>query len=266
MTKLFRKSILLPAEHGSWVWLLVPFVVGASVGGSARLELWLLLSGVLAIFLFRQPFIVWMRLRKGKGRPADRPLAAGWAALLASTGLICLAALLGRGLGLLLWLGLPLIPVLVVYVLAASNRQSKVRTAWIELAGALGLAVTAPAAYVASTGRLESTAWVLWAVMAAQSAVGMFYVRLRIADTHRRSAKRWVPMAIHLIVTLGAIVAARVGGLPWAAAVPFVALSARSVWVTPSPRPIASVKRFGLLEAGVAIVAGLMVVLGYRLA
>ncbi len=266
MKKLFRKSILLPAEHGSWVWLLVPFVVGAWVGGSARVELWLLLAGVLSIFLFRQPFIVWTRLRRGKGRPADRPLAAGWAALLASTGLICLAVLLGRGLGALLWLGLPLIPVLVVYLLAASRRQSKVRTAWIEFAGAMGLAVTAPAAYVASTGRLDRTAWVLWAVMATQGAVSMFYVRLRIADTHRRPAKRWVPMVIHLIVTIVAIAAALTDALPWPAAVPFVALSARSVWVSLRPRPIASVKRFGILEAGIAIAAGLLVVLGYGLA
>ncbi len=266
MKKLFRKSILLPAEHGSWVWLLVPLAVGAWVGGSVRAELWLLLAAALAIFLFRQPFIVWMRLRKGKGRPADRPLAAGWSALLASTGLICLAALLGRGLGRLLWLGLPLIPVLVVYVVAASNRQSKVRTAWIELAGALGLAVTAPAAYVASTGRLDRTAWILWAVVAAQSALGMFYVRLRIADTHRRPARRWVPMAVHGVVTLGAIAGVLADGLPWPAAVPFVALFARSIWVSLIPRPIASVKRFGMMEAGVAVVAGLMVVLGYRLA
>ncbi len=31
---LFRKTLILPAEHGSWAWLLVPFGVGTAVASN----------------------------------------------------------------------------------------------------------------------------------------------------------------------------------------------------------------------------------------
>lgn len=31
--KWLRKALVMPAEHGSWSWLLVPFLVGIGVAG-----------------------------------------------------------------------------------------------------------------------------------------------------------------------------------------------------------------------------------------
>ena len=37
--KFFRKSLVIPSEHGSWSWLLVPFLVGTAGLGAAAFTL-----------------------------------------------------------------------------------------------------------------------------------------------------------------------------------------------------------------------------------
>ncbi|MEJ2747072.1 MAG: YwiC-like family protein [Anaerolineae bacterium] len=51
----------MPAEHGSWAWLLVPFFVGTAVAGRFNLPVLLALLGGLAVFALRQPATVWLR-------------------------------------------------------------------------------------------------------------------------------------------------------------------------------------------------------------
>ncbi|HZD11337.1 MAG TPA: YwiC-like family protein, partial [Candidatus Binatia bacterium] len=61
MHRWFRKSLLFPAEHGSWPWLLVPYLVGASIAGQWSPASGLVLLGGLSIFLLRQPATAWLR-------------------------------------------------------------------------------------------------------------------------------------------------------------------------------------------------------------
>lgn len=77
----FRKSLVLPAEHGAWAWLMVPFVVGSSVAGQLHPAIFLTLVGGLAAFLMRQPATIWLRIRQGAAGGATNPWpAAGqWA-------------------------------------------------------------------------------------------------------------------------------------------------------------------------------------------
>ena len=65
---IFRKRLVLPAEHGSWAWLLVPFGVGTAVAGQFTLASLSVLVGGLAAFLMRQPATVWVRAARGKAR------------------------------------------------------------------------------------------------------------------------------------------------------------------------------------------------------
>jgi hypothetical protein len=136
----------------------------------------------------------------------------------------------------------------------------------MELAGAAGLAAAAPAAFIAATNRLDAVAWALWGLMAAQNATGTHYVRLRIADTHRRQIGRGSTIWSHA-AGLALVVAIVAGGLaPWPVIVPFVAFLARAVWATRFPRPLANIKRFGFSEVGVELVSGLWIAAAYLLA
>jgi hypothetical protein len=262
--KFFRKQLIMPAEHGSWSWLLVPFFVGVFVAGEWNLPATLVLIGGLAGFLVRQPATIWLRTLTGRGRKADRPTAAAWTIILAVIAGLCLAALLALGMTALFALLVPLAILLVFYLVAARYRRAKMRSLWMELVGAAGLAATAPAAYTASIGQLSSVAWALWGLMAGQNALGVLYVRTRIADTHGRPIDRPPLLWMHVIVLLAVVVAACFGTVPWLAALPFVGFLIRAGWTVARVRPVANIKRFGFTEIGVEILGGALVILGYQ--
>ena len=253
----FRKSLVLPAEHGAWAWLMVPFVVGSSVAGQLHPAIILTLVGGLAAFLMRQPATIWLRIRQGRGRRRDEPLARGWTVGLALVGLLALLGLLALQRTAILWLLPPLGLLLAFYLWAALSRQTSVRTLWMELAGAAGLAAMAPAGYIAATGQIDATAWNLWALLAGQNVLGALYVRQRIADTHQRPMNRMAILLAHLGGLLLAAGLVWIQPTGWPALLPFAAFLLRAGWLALAPRPVANVKRFGFLELGIEILGGL---------
>lgn len=262
---LWRKHVVLPAEHGSWAWLLVPFGVGTAVAGQFTLASLLTLLGGLAVFMMRQPATIWFRARRGRARKADGRLAAGWLVGWSAVGLLCLFGLLWLERLALAWLLLPTLLIMGLYLVAARYGRSGLRSLGMEIAGAAALAMTAPAAVVAATGSLSLWAWGLWGVMAGQNALGAWYVRLRIHDTHQRAINRTAVWLAHALGLLLIALAGLSGIAPLAAALPFAAFLARAVWAARQPRPVAKVKRFGFLELGVEIVSGLWIVACYAL-
>jgi hypothetical protein len=268
--KLFRKRLIVPTEHGSWSWLLVPFFVGAAIpsgigiaGESATLASVLILVGGLCAFLVRQPAAAWLRIRRGRASHADEPLAAGWTLGLALVAGFCLAGLLALGRTALLWLVIPFALVLVLYLVAARSGRAAMRALWTELIGAVGLALMAPAAVIAVTGDLGGLAWALWGLMGLQNALGVLYVRLRLADTHRRPANRSIVLVGHGVGLGLVLIAALAKWVPPLAVIPFAAVLLRAVWAVREPRPVANVRRFGFTEVGVEALSGLWIVASY---
>ncbi len=266
---IFRKRLVIPAEHGSWSWLLVPFFVGVLVAGVWNLPVTLVLFGGLAGFLMRQPVSAWLRVRSGRGRKTDGPLAAIWAAGFGVIAVLSLIGLVVAGRATLLWLLTPMALLMVLYLLAARQRRASTRTLWMELAGAASLAGSAPAAVVAATGLIDPLAWLLWALMAGQNVLGVLYVRLRIADTHQRTVNRMpvflATMAAHIGILALVFIGALATVVPWLAVVPFAGLLLRAAWATYRPRPVANIRRFGFSEIGVEVMGGLLVAAGWLL-
>lgn len=260
----FRKNLVLPAEHGSWAWLFIPYLVGITVAGGVNTAVFLLLVGGLAAFLLRQPATAWLRIHQGRGRQADRPLAVGWTVGLAGTAVFSFAVLLFIGLYDLLWLTIPLLALLVAYLVVAFRRQSDVRAMWMELAGAVGLAAMAPAAMIAVRGQLSQTAWVIWGLVGLLNALGVLYVRLRIADTHQRPISRFPIWFVHLLVLLAVGVAAVNNLVPFLAIVPFLILAGRAISAVLRPNPIPNMKRFGFAEVGMELICGLLITAAYQ--
>lgn len=263
--RLFRRSLLLPAEHGSWSWLLVPFLTGVAVAGRLNFAVLLVLVGSLTAFLVRQPATAWLRIRQGRGRRSDASLAAGWTLGLGLLALLALAGLLALGQEHLLLLLLPLLPLLAVYLYIAQRHRARVRSLGMEVAGAAGLAVSSPAAYAAVTGSLDRTAWLLWLLLGLLNGLGVLYVRRRLADNKGQPGSRILVLLAHAagLLLVAFLVAARF--VPWPALLPFAALLLRALWLAPVPRPVANVKRFGFTEVAVELLSGLFVVVAYWL-
>lgn len=253
----------MPAEHGSWSWLLIPFFAGVLVAGGLNLPGLLVLIGGLAGFLVRQPASTYMRIRAGRGRKADGPLAAFWTVFFAFLALICFVGLLALGRVELLWLLLPMAVILILYLVAARQRRVNMRTLWMELAGAAGLSAMAPAAYIAITGNLDSIAWILWGLMAGQNVSSVFYVRARIADTHHRLVNRSLVLWAHLVILSAVAPFVLSDIVSWLAIVPFVASMVRAVWVYSGERPVKNIKSFGFREMGVQSLGGILIAAGF---
>jgi hypothetical protein len=269
--KVFRKSLVIPAEHGSWSWLLVPFFVGAAVAGIiagdnvrlALLPLVLTLGGGLCAFLVRQPATAWLRIRQGRARRADEPLAAGWTLGLALAAGLCLVGLLALGRTSLLWLVIPFAAVLLFYLAAARSGRAGMRALRMELIGAVGLALMAPAAVIAATGRLSGPIWALWGLMGMQNALGVLYVRLRLADTHQQPAGRSIVVWGHAIGLAAVAIAGALAWVPLPAAFPFLGVLLRAVWAVRQSRPVLDVRRFGFTEVGVEVLSGAWIAAAY---
>lgn len=259
----FRKQLLLPAEHGSWAWLLVPYFVGTAVAGSLNLAALPVLLAALALFLMRQPATIWLRIRQSRGRKSDEPLVARLTVGLALTAAACLVGLLWLGIWDILWLAVPVSLLLLAYVAIATRRQTATRTVWLELVGAVGLALTAPAAMIAASEHIYNGVWWLWLLMALQNSLGVFYVRLRLADTHRKPAARSPQLWAHLVGSGLVILLALSGRLPALTILPFLGFGLRALWLYLQPRPIANIKKFGFLEVGLEIISGLLIIAVY---
>lgn len=260
----FRKQLILPAEHGSWSWLLVPFLVGTAVSQTVSFPVWLVLVGGLAFFLLRQPATVWLRVRQGRGRKSDGLLALRILLLLLAALLLCGAGLLLLQRQVMFWLLLPFMALMGLYLWAARSRQ-KTRSLKMELVGAAGLALMAPASMLAAAGQASGMVWLLWGLLAAQNVLGVFYVRQRIADTHQRPFNRKPLLWSHILAVVVLAGTAAVGFVPWLAVVPFVGFFLRAVWTVQQPRPIPHIKKFGFSEIGVELLSGAFIAAGFLL-
>ena len=267
---IFRKKLVMPTEHGAWAWLIIPFLVGAVVAGksgpfdqNAALSLLLTFVSGLSAFLLRQPASVWLRARQGKGRRADERLAAGWSLALAALAGLCLLGLLALARIVLLWLLAPFTALLGLYLVAALKGRAERRALWTELVGAAGLALMAPAAFIAATGRLDRVSWALWVIMGTQNILSVFYVRLRLADTHQRPAGRPAVFGVHLAGVVIVWGVSLTGLAPLLAVLPFVPFLGRAAWVARRPRPVYNVRRFGFTELWIETLAGLWVAASY---
>ncbi len=177
--KLFQRQIAIPIEHGSWVFLLSPLLIGlAAAGQFSYSTAWLILA-VVAGFFFRQPLTIAVKVMS-KRRP-NRELipALFWMGAYATVALVGVAGIVRAGQGFILVLGIPALPVLGWHLWLVSRREER-RKPLVEIAGSGVLALSAPAAYWLGTGSLDATGWLLWLLLWLQAAGSILYAYLRL--------------------------------------------------------------------------------------
>jgi len=184
-TKRFiRRAVALPADHGTWVFLLTPLAIGLYVGGRWTTASAYLVVAALTGFLLRQPLTIAIKALSGRRSRDDLRPALSWALLYTTVGLAHVIGLALRGYGYVLYLAIPGVAVFVWHLYLISRRQERDQLA-IELLGSGVLALAATGAYWVGVGRPDPAGWLLWGLAWIQSAASILYVLLRL---NQRSA------------------------------------------------------------------------------
>ena len=179
MQNLWVRHIALPQDHGSWVFLLSPLLIGLFAGSAWTPGGLFLVMGALAAFLIRQPVTIAVKAYSGRRSRRDLPAARFWIVVYSLVGLTALVGLVWMGFGYLLLLAIPGIPVFIWH-LALVSRRAERRQAGIEILGSGVLALAAPAAYWVGVGAPDPLGWLLFLLVWLQSAASIVYAYLRL--------------------------------------------------------------------------------------
>jgi len=101
----------LPTDHGSWVFLISPLLIGLFAGGEWKNCQFYLVVAAFAAFLIRQPITVAVKAYAGRRSKSDLPAAWFWIIVYSLFGLLAVAGLAVEGFSSLLVLAVPGAPV-----------------------------------------------------------------------------------------------------------------------------------------------------------
>ena len=182
----FRKHILLPQDHGSWVFIFSPLLVGIFAGNQFTLVSLILVVAVVAAFLIRQPVTIAIKVYAGRRTRGDLPAALVWITVYGIILALALYALITAGFGYMLILGLAGVLVLAWHLWLISQRQER-RQVNVEIIATGVLSLAAPAAYWVGMGRYEPTGWWLWVLVWLQTAASIVHAYMRLEQRELRA-------------------------------------------------------------------------------
>jgi hypothetical protein len=177
----FRKQIFLPQDHGSWVFIFSPLLVGLFAAGTFTLASLYLVVAAVAAFLIRQPVTMMVKAYAGRRPRADLPAARFWILVYGFVILLGLIGLLSAGAGYVLFLAIPGVPVFAWHLWLVSRREER-KQVNVEIIATGVLALAAPAAYWVGIGKYDSSGWWLWVLTWLQNAASIVYAYLRLAQ------------------------------------------------------------------------------------
>lgn len=176
-----KRQIAIPQDHGSWVFLLSPLLIGLFAGKNIRPESFFLILAALAAFLMRQPLTTIVKAYAGRRLKDDLPAAWFWVAAYSIIAIASLAGLALSGFGFVFLLAIPALPVFAWHLYLVSRRAERGQ-AGVEILATGVLALAAPAALWIGEGGYRPIGWMLWILTWLQSAASIVYAYLRLAQ------------------------------------------------------------------------------------
>ena len=242
LRSLFRRHIALPGDHGSWVFLLSPLLIGLFAGGRWTPATMPLIIALLAAFLIRQPITIAAKAYSGR-RPRDElPAARFWMVVYGLVGMLAVVGLVAQGFDYLLNLAIPAVPVFAWHLYLITRRAER-KQIGVEVVASGVLALAAPAALWIGIGAADPRGWILWALCWLQSAASIVHAYLRLdqrglaavpnLSTRLNMARRALLYTGFNLIATAALALA--GFLPPLIFIPFALQFAETVWGTLRP-------------------------------
>jgi hypothetical protein len=266
------RLLVWPREHGAWGILLVPFFTGAGAGlaRAAHIPSLLLLAvAALSLFCLRTPVESLMGTSPMRAQSAaERRTVISVIVVFTAISIVASLALLWSGNFALVLMGGVAAGLFLAQVLVKRlGRRGRMPA---QLVGALGLTLTAPAAYYVLTAKLDSLAFGLWLANWFFAANQIHFVQLRIRGARLggwsqkfAAGKGFLTGQLALLLLVAACW--RAGLLPGLALLAFIpALFRGSRWFVRATEPL-DVHRLGYSELAHAIAFGILFIAAVRL-
>lgn len=177
-----KKHVALPQDHGSWVFLFSPLLIG--LFAAPNKELWpniVLIATALTAFMARQPVTLIVKiLAKRRGR-SDLSAAIFWSSLYGLLALLGASYFYFQGFKYILPLAIPGLLVFSWYLWLVARREER-HQASIDILASGSLALAAPAAFWINSGQVETLGWALWILTWFQSSASIVYAFLRLGQ------------------------------------------------------------------------------------
>ena len=186
MRQYFKKQIAIPQDHGSWVFIFAPLVVGIFAGRSFGPATISLCTAAMIAFLLRQPMTAAIKSYSGRRPRTDLPAARFWIIVYGVIALLALAELFVLHDGYIAYLAIPGLPVFAWHLWLVSRRAER-RQAGVEIVATGVLSLAAPAAYWVGIGHYDALGWWLWVLTWMQSAASIVYAYLRLEQREWKS-------------------------------------------------------------------------------
>ena len=178
-TSLFQRHIALPQDHGSWVFIISPLLIGIFAGGNYNAASFALTIAAMTAFLIRQPVAIAVKAYAGRRSKNDLPSARFWMMLYGIIILLAIGELVVLDGAFVLYLAIPGLFIFAWHLYLVSKRAER-RQAGVEILATGVLSLAAPAAYWLGIGTYHPLGWVLWALTWFQSAASIVYAYLRL--------------------------------------------------------------------------------------
>jgi hypothetical protein len=267
----FRKNIAIPQDHGSWVFIFSPLLIGLVAGRNISAASMALIIAAIAAFLVRQPITMAIKAYSGRRPRTDLPAARFWMVIYGIIILLSIGELVMLGELPVLYLAVPAAPVFAWHLWLVSRREER-KQAGIEILATGVLALAAPAAYWIGRGSYVVDGWLLWLLCWLQSSASIVYAYLRLEQREWQTAPNGTEKVkagrrallytwINLLVCFGLGMAKIIPTLVWLA---FLVQALEAVWGTFKPaigtRPVA----VGLRQLFVSILFTVIFVIFWR--
>lgn len=271
MRSIFRRQIAVPQDHGSWVFIFSPLLIGISAGHTLRAPTLILVAGALAGFLLRQPVTTIVKVLSGRRPRTDLPASLFWAVLYSLVGAASLGALILLGRGYVTYLIVPGLPVFAWHLVLVSRRLER-RQAMVELIATGVLALAAPGAYWVGVGHYASPGWWLWLLTWLQSGASILYAYLRLdqrvllrvpekAERLRMAANALAFTSFNLVLTL---MLATADVLPRLIFVPYLVQWLEALWGTFRPAVRVKPVDIGVRQLIVSVIWTVLFIIFWR--
>jgi len=176
---IFKKHVAIPQDHGSWVFILSPLLIGVFAGDAFTPASVSLVIAAMSAFMLRQPTATLIKIYSKRRSRDELTAARFWFVVYAVIILLALIGLVLNGFAYLLYLAVPGALVFAWHLWLVSKREER-RQVNVEILATGVLSLAAPAAYWVGAGNYDPAGWWLWGLVWFQTAASIVYAYLRL--------------------------------------------------------------------------------------